>query len=266
MKSLIVTADDFGVSPAVNEAVIRAFRDGILRYASLMVNRRAAGEAARLAKEAPGLGVGLHLELCRGNPARWGLRYFFSRVHRKRIEARIVSQIEKFLSFGLKPTHVDGHCNIHVHPVIFPILARLARRYGIARIRLPLGEAPLSRRFSREELFSREALAGVFGILGAYLRPRGEGLLIPERTFGLLRSGAMSEDYWLWLIRNLPDGLAEIYCHPSSGGDGRPTPGHHSIGDLKVLLSPRVREALLEAGVTLAEEPQGFFSSVPTRT
>ena len=45
MKELIVTADDFGYDSAVNEAVVAAYRDGVLRYASLMVDRPAAGEA-----------------------------------------------------------------------------------------------------------------------------------------------------------------------------------------------------------------------------
>ena len=37
-RRLIVNADDFGLSPSVNEAVIRAHREGILTTASLMVN------------------------------------------------------------------------------------------------------------------------------------------------------------------------------------------------------------------------------------
>lgn len=258
MKSLIVTADDFGASRAVNEAVARAYRDGILRYASLLVKGSAAEGAVRVAKENPGLGVGLHLELCNDRPAAWGLRYFFLPSQRARVGPEIASQIERFLSFGLKPTHVDGHMNIHVHPVIFPVLARLARRYGIPRIRLPGGEALPSLRFDRKGALRGLALAGVFGSLRAALKRHGDGLVIPK-TFGLLRSGMMNEDYLIHLIRGLPEGLTEIYLHPTSEpgteAAGGPTPTHQTVTELGALLSPRVREALREAGVSLAQEP-----------
>src|SRR6266567_2315923 len=97
-RRLIVNADDFGRSPSINEAVIRAHREGVLTTASLMVNEPACDEAAALARENPGLGVGLHLTLVLGhsalaasqipglvngqqkftdNPASAGFRYFF---------------------------------------------------------------------------------------------------------------------------------------------------------------------------------------------
>ncbi|MDE1977678.1 MAG: ChbG/HpnK family deacetylase, partial [Elusimicrobia bacterium] len=86
---LIITADDFGADASVNRAVIKAHREGILTHASLMVDRPQAAEAVRLAKENPGLGVGLHVELCADNPGAWGMRYFFLREHRRRIEPEI---------------------------------------------------------------------------------------------------------------------------------------------------------------------------------
>jgi len=45
MKRVTFSADDFGLSPAVNEAVERAHRDGILDQASLMVAGAAAEDA-----------------------------------------------------------------------------------------------------------------------------------------------------------------------------------------------------------------------------
>ena len=63
VRYLIVNGDDFGMSPPVSRGIIEAHRRGILTSTSLMVNRPAAEEAAALAREAPRLGVGLHLEL-----------------------------------------------------------------------------------------------------------------------------------------------------------------------------------------------------------
>ena len=49
-RRLVVNADDFGRSSAINRAVISAHREGILTTASLMVNEFAVDEAVELAK------------------------------------------------------------------------------------------------------------------------------------------------------------------------------------------------------------------------
>src|SRR5258706_7707772 len=69
MKTLIVTADDFGAAIEVNEAVEKAHREGILTAASLMVTGDGAGDAVERARRLPTLGVGLHLVLVEGRPA-----------------------------------------------------------------------------------------------------------------------------------------------------------------------------------------------------
>ncbi|MGI4976747.1 MAG: ChbG/HpnK family deacetylase, partial [Janthinobacterium lividum] len=66
MKHVILSADDFGLSPEVNEAVERAHRDGLLSTASLMVAGDAAADAVRRARRLPGLHVGLHLVVIEG--------------------------------------------------------------------------------------------------------------------------------------------------------------------------------------------------------
>ena len=68
-RRLIVNADDFGRSASINQAVIRAHREGILTTTSLMVNEPAFEEAVALARENPTLGVGLHLTLLCGHSA-----------------------------------------------------------------------------------------------------------------------------------------------------------------------------------------------------
>ena len=68
MKSLIVTADDFGASVEVNDAIELAHRGGILTAASLMVSAPAAAQAVALARRLPSLRVGLHLVLAEGRP------------------------------------------------------------------------------------------------------------------------------------------------------------------------------------------------------
>jgi chitin disaccharide deacetylase len=255
-KSLIVTADDFGYSSDVNAAVLRAHREGVLRFASLMVLRPAAAEAAALAKDAPRLGVGLHLELCADEPEKAGLRYFFDAKARAGVEGEIRRQIESLLALGITPTHADGHINIHVHPVIFPALCRLAREYGIPRVRLPSGEFFAMLEYPGSDRVLPSAVeAGVFSALRLWLLGSASDLRVP-RTWGLLRSGRMTEDYVLWLLTRLPAGETEIYFHPSADPatavvGGRPRPDHQTYTELQTLLSPRVRQAIEENGIAL---------------
>ena len=142
-RRLIVNADDFGRSQSINQAVVRAHREGILTTASLMVNEPGFAEAVALARETPQLGVGLHLTLLCGHaalppekipglvdaerrfsdcPVTVGLRYFARRGLRPQLEAEIRAQFEKFYATGLPLDHVNGHLHLHLHPVVFKIL------------------------------------------------------------------------------------------------------------------------------------------------
>jgi chitin disaccharide deacetylase len=156
-RRLIVNADDFGRSHSINEAVVRAHREGILTTASLMVNEPACDEAVALAKENPRLGVGLHLALLFGrsalsreripglvnargefseSPVHAGMKFFFERALCDQMEAELEAQFARFHATGLKLDHVNGHLHMHLHPTVFEILMRRAREWGITHLRL----------------------------------------------------------------------------------------------------------------------------------
>src|SRR6185312_9264780 len=62
-RSLIVNADDFGLSEGVNRGIIEAHERGIVTSASLMVLQPASASAAAYSREHPRLSMGLHLDL-----------------------------------------------------------------------------------------------------------------------------------------------------------------------------------------------------------
>src|SRR5271165_1927527 len=65
---LVVTADDFGLSPGVDRGILEAFRLGIVRSTALLVNFPDVSDSvARLSQE-PDLEVGIHLNLTAGPP------------------------------------------------------------------------------------------------------------------------------------------------------------------------------------------------------
>ena len=156
-KRLIVNGDDFGLSDQVNAAILHAHQHGILTNTSLMVSAQAWRGAVELAKATPSLQVGLHLTLVQGrsvlsphhlsqltdrsgnflhNPTRAGLRYFFSPRARSQVGDECRAQIERFLATGLPLTHIDGHVNMHLHPVVLNSLLDLAKEYGVRAMRL----------------------------------------------------------------------------------------------------------------------------------
>jgi len=148
---LIVNADDFGYSPGVNSGIISAYRDGIVSSASMMVNLPGFHHAVELAKAHPGFGVGIHLVLTCGSPVTDDVPTLIDDSGRFRsfseavafaatddLEREWSAQIERFLSAGLQPTHLDSHHHVHANPRLFPVFLRLAERYGLP-IRRPDG-------------------------------------------------------------------------------------------------------------------------------
>ena len=103
MRRLIVNADDFGFAAGVNEGIIEAHANGILTSTSLMVDRPAAEDAARLARAHPALSVGLHYEEDGPEIDEPG--------HAARTFA---AQLARFRELtGAEPTHVDSHHHVH---------------------------------------------------------------------------------------------------------------------------------------------------------
>ncbi len=271
-RRLIVSADDFGLSPGVNAGIIRAHREGVLTDASLMVNGAAVDEAVELARATPTLSVGLHLVLVQGhatlppsaipglvdsagmfrtNPVTVGFRYFFAPGIRAQLEREMCAQLEKYLRTGLPLSHVDGHLNIHVHPTVLGILVRVAARYGIRAVRLPREPLRISLGLDRRERVRKVSESLTFRRLTAFAAPRldAHGIRYPDQMFGLHQSGHMTEPYLLGVIASLAPGVTEVYSHaslPDSEARRWRPPDYECEGELAALTSPQVRAALGE--------------------
>lgn len=264
-RRLIVNADDFGRSRSINEAVVRAHREGILTTASLMVNEPDCAEAVKLAKENSKLGVGLHLTLLMGhaalppekipglvdsrgqfsnNPIGVGMGYFFKRSLREQLRAEIRAQFEKFHATGLPLDHVNGHLHLHLHPTIFRILMEDAEKLGIRRMRFTRDCLARSRRMTSGRWFYRVSHAAIYEWLSSRAREplRQRGIKHTQITFGLLQNALVDEEYVLKLLPELPDGDSELYSHPS-------------LDEFKhesdALISPRVKELVQKLGIEL---------------
>jgi hopanoid biosynthesis associated protein HpnK len=276
-KRLIVNADDFGLSSSVNSAVIKAWKEGVLTSASLMVTGAAFEEAVAFSKENPALQVGLHLTLVQGlsvcqhhgiprlthgdgtfndDPVAAGMRYFFLKRLRPQLKAEIEGQILKFKETGLPLSHIDGHLNMHLHPVVFEILLPLMRKHDISSIRLSRERLLPELKRSRSRLFGKVADAFIFTILSQRaLAWLGRfGISHTDEIMGLLNSGAMTEEYFLSAIDSLVPGLTEVYFHPGMEPCQEMQlrmPDYHHEEELAALLSQRIRDKLAALGVRL---------------
>jgi hopanoid biosynthesis associated protein HpnK len=277
---LVVSADDFGVAAEVNHAVVRAHRDGILTNTSLMVTGEAAAAAVRVARELPGLGTGLHLVLAQGRPAgrpqqiralvrrdgcfgdapAWsGIRYAWlalTRRGRAALRAEIEAQLAGFASTGLRLSHVDGHLNMHLHPMVLPILLDLAPRFGVRAMRLPREPWGAAMRYDGRHVVRRSAESLVFGALARFAAPRlrAAGIATPARVYGMHRTGQVDEAYLTAVVASLPPGTSEVYCHPALGratASARRQHGYRPDDELAALVSPRVRAEIARRGVEL---------------
>lgn len=269
MRSIVITADDFGFSVAINEAVERGFRDGVLRSASLMVAAPAAADAIARAHRLPGLRVGLHVTVVQGrallapteiphlvdadgrlpdNLLSAALRWFFHAATRRELGREIAAQFAAFRATGLTLDHVDVHNHMHLHPsVLSEILRNLSP--GAAAVRLP-----------REPL----ALAGLPGVLLApwlalmALRLRRAGLAHNDWLLGVRDSGRVDEACLLRFLDRLPAGTVEIHLHPAVSRNAEVAaamPGYFNEAEFAALLSPAVAARLR----ALDLKPGGFM-------
>ena len=277
MKQLIITSDDFGLSPGVNAAVEKAWKHGILTCASVMPGGAAFDDAVAVARRNPGLQVGLHLTLLQGksvlpheqipdlvdeagcfsdNPVATGMRYFFDKGLYKQLKREIEAQIERVVETGLPLSHVDGHLNIHLHPTVFGFLTDLMPRYGITSFRLSRERLFHNLRFDRQRRMGKSVERIVFGALANHARPLLDrlGIRYAVEVKGVLNSGRMTEAYLLNIIDGLNEGLTELYFHPGILPDAEITrrmPDYRHEEELAAIISQRVRAKLAESHIGL---------------
>ena len=275
--NIIVNADDFGLSSGVNRAVVRGWREGILTSASLMAGGDAFDGAVSLAKENPGLQVGLHLTLVQGrsvlppgeipglvdregrftdNPVLAGMRYFFLPWLRDQLRREIEAQLLKVCEAGIPLSHVDGHLNIQMQPTVFDILMELAPRYGITTFRLTRERLTPALLADGERRVGKRVDAFIFDRLSRRNRPRLEerGIGCTDGVKGLLNSGRMTEAYLLLVLEDLQPGSTEIYVHPGClpcTEITRRMPDYRHEEELAALVSPAVMSKVRERGIRL---------------
>jgi predicted glycoside hydrolase/deacetylase ChbG (UPF0249 family) len=223
-KFLIVNADDFGQSEGVNRGIIAAHEEGIVTSASLMVRWPAASEAAAYARDHPGLGLGLHVDL-----GEWAFRGgawepLYEVVppgDGALVRTEVEAQLARFAGLvGRAPSHLDSHQHVHLREPARTVLLELARRLS-----LPLRHFTPGVRYCDE----------FYGQTG-----RGEPL-----------PGSLSAERLIAVLAALAPGVTELGCHPGTG-EGLETmyAGERAL-EVAALTDPRVRAAVESLEISL---------------
>ena len=238
LRSLIVNADDLGLSPGVNNGIFDAHDRGVVTSASLFANAPATADAIRRSRSRPSLGVGVHLTLVDGAPTlppthvpslvqddgrfRDCWRSFIVACLRRdvaldEVEQELTAQIDRIRSGGIRLTHLDTHHHVHAYPPLFAIVIRLADRFRIPVVRVPYEQwSPVwgdewQRYVARRQSFRN--LAMLPWAYSDYHAAAALGIRTPQFTggfhTGVLNAVAIEET-----IRRLRPGVTELMVHP----------------------------------------------------
>ena len=281
MKQLIVNADDLGLTPGANRGILRAFQDGIVTSASLLVTGSAFEEAVALARQNLELDVGLHLTLVeeRAVLSRDALptlvdesgrlprtsgeflrRALLARISWDEVEREIAAQIARFQNTGLRLSHLDSHQHLHMFPPVFQIVRRLTRGMDSVWIRNSAGSWRKSPSVRMGRWVQR---LGLNLICLSARRLHGPPLpQMPDGMYGFEVSGCLTRRALEQILRKIPDGLYELICHP--GEDDAETRrqyshwGYRWAEELEALTAPETRAVLEKQGIALTSFVRAF--------
>ena len=246
----MIHADDIGVTHSVNQAVERAFTNGSISSASIIVPSAWFPEAAAFARAHPEYDFGLHLALTsEWRTIRWGGVASSARIPslldpdgylwrstrvanhvRKTDEVRIEmrAQIERARHFGVPFTHFDAHMDtIRSTPELTQVYADLGREYGVP-------------------ILGNKAVRTV-GLGGSFPFPGPEGQL-----------GRAVEHYRRVIVEAKPEEVTIIVIHPAleseelraAMGDGR-FGAAWRIADFEAFASPEWHAFLKQQRIQL---------------
>ena len=274
-KQLIINADDFGIHPAVNEAVRKAATEGILTSTSLMAGGDAFNEAVEMARSMPSLGIGIHLTLVGGikpvlPPSEvpsltWDngvfchdygkliVRDLEGKISLSEVYAEWDAQIQKIMNTGLPVTHMDGHQHMHMWPHFYPIARDLAKKYHISCMRVPDEDVLFG---MKDGHIIRWAAKNGLSLLSRMHRPdlKKNHIRTNDHFFGMLYGGHLSPERFAKFILQTKPGITEIMCNPSADTRAMEDTfhwGYHGEDELAGLLADINRELIEKKQIIL---------------
>lgn len=260
-RQLIVTADDFGLSPGADRGIIEAYRRGIVRSTALLVNFPEVAESVDRLCQEPCLEVGIHLNLTAGPPVLPPERVpslvgndgnfhsftrFFTRVALSQISWREVreewrAQFERGIRLGCRFTFITSHQHVHMLAQAAEIAAELTHEFEVGGVRLT--------NYRLSQMVWPSRLKGL--ALSPFVSParrilEQRGVFHNESTIDVPAGSPDSSLHQLCrTIERLDTGVHELICHPAEVDSLLKTRDSYRAGRLNELLTlthPRILE------------------------
>jgi predicted glycoside hydrolase/deacetylase ChbG (UPF0249 family) len=148
---IIANADDLGLNPSVNQAILYGYNQGYINSTSLLTNTDYFTETAQLIHQQPILkNIGLHANFAEGKPLTnfsqhsflneqgcWDIKQtnkilaLLNTSAKHAFTSEIDAQINKALSANITITHLDSHYHLHTLPCFYGIFLQAAKRYNL---------------------------------------------------------------------------------------------------------------------------------------
>ena len=139
MKRLIITADEFGLSPGINRAINESVQRGVVTNTALIITGQHFTDAVLWCQQNPAIGTGIYLDLDEfffvDREKETVKFYWGDTIPLGKIIHSVQEQIRQYLATGLPCDFVASKYNVHLLPELFPYICTLCRVNGIKSIR-----------------------------------------------------------------------------------------------------------------------------------
>jgi len=259
-KSVIINADDFGLSEEINKGIVQSFKKGIVTSTSLLVNREGFEDAVIKIKQNPKLDIGIHLNIFRGKPLTklsyivnkkgrflenqilFFLKYSINKkLFAKEASQEFEAQIKKAKMHKIKISHIDTEKHIHIFPEVMKAVIHIAKKYKINAIRFPFESYELPIKSDNSQNLKNK-ISRIF--YNKNIRILKANNIKVTKFYGISLSKNYSLKNLTIFLNCLKQGVTELSCHPGMNSKKSSYIDSYREQELKVLTSSKIKEEI----------------------
>ena len=274
MNKLIITADDFGMSPAVNDAIIQCIAAGIVTSTNVMTNMAYYRDATSLKNS--GASLGIHWTLSCGKPvlprneipslvSNDGIFFSYSEfrnrfrknmIEKEDIRKELTAQYRLYVDVLGLPEYWNTHQNVHVDFRIYQLFVKIAQELSIHKMRSHQRIYVPGRTTSgKRSLIWRIAEPAKARLLTAWQNHAREiGITAPDgRIVYLSKKDVNDIEYMASHIQWKDNKIAELVIHPATCCDSEyfGNIADQRLDEFRIFSSPETRQKIEKNGIEL---------------
>jgi predicted glycoside hydrolase/deacetylase ChbG (UPF0249 family) len=228
---IIFNTDDYGLTSVDVDRILISFENSVIRSTTVVSNFVQVEDLNRL-KKVNNVSTGIHLNLVEGTPMgeyhtiskngkllskkEFLKKIFLKQLDIEEIEKELSLQIEYLLDNGIQISHIDSHQNMHYLPPLLKIVVKLAKRYGIDKIRGLDSEYFWFKDYSKSRAFIKNSISRIFNTSSLKKLTSTQKIIINAPGLGF-ECDSIDKALYLWdsAIKNNYDSslIYEVPCH-----------------------------------------------------